>query len=75
MSSRTRLQPYLLTDLIGGAVLTGHRTDTELQMALYRLADRLRFLSPSHRDPERFHAEKSVLVHELRLLARGRVAG
>lgn len=34
------------------------------------LADRLRRLSPSHRDPESFHADKSEIERELRRLAR-----
>lgn len=37
---------------------------------LHALADRLARLAPSHQDPFRFHEEKSVLVHELRRLAR-----
>lgn len=32
-------------------------------------ADRLARLAPSHRDPHRFHEEKSELVAELRRLA------
>lgn len=40
------------------------------------LAERVARLSPSHRDPERFHMDKAELVRELRRLARslGRVA-
>jgi hypothetical protein len=38
---------------------------------LLSLADRVRRLLPSHRDPEAFHVEKSVIEHELRSLARG----
>ena len=41
--------------------------------ALIVLADRLRRLSPSHRDPERFHEDKSEIERELRRLA-GRIA-
>lgn len=37
--------------------------------ALEDMAQRLRRLVPSHRDPERFHMEKSDLVQELRRLA------
>lgn len=37
--------------------------------ALLALADRLRRLSPSRHDPERFHAEKSAIEGELRRLA------
>lgn len=33
------------------------------------IADRLVRLAPSHRDPHRFHEEKSELVGELRRLA------
>jgi len=38
--------------------------------ALELIASRLRNLGPDHRDPEKFHADKSALVHELRRLAR-----
>ena len=38
---------------------------------LLLLADRICRLAPSHRDPEAFHIEKSEIVAELRLLARG----
>ncbi len=43
---------------------------------LEALADRVSRLSPSHRDPHRFHEDKSEVVAELRRLARllGRVA-
>lgn len=37
---------------------------------LLRLADRLRRLAPSPRDPNLFHEEKSEIAHELRILAR-----
>jgi len=33
------------------------------------LASRVDRLSPSHHDPERFHVEKSEIVHDLRRLA------
>lgn len=36
---------------------------------LIDIADRLARLSPCHRDPERYHEEKSELVNELRQLA------
>ncbi len=36
---------------------------------LHDIADRLARLAPSHRDPHRFHEEKSDLVGELRRLA------
>lgn len=38
--------------------------------ALDEIAERVRRLVPSHRDPERFHVEKSEIEHELRRLAR-----
>ncbi|UFN48912.1 hypothetical protein LPC08_23430 [Roseomonas sp. OT10] len=43
---------------------------------LEALAERVSRLSPSHRDPHRFHEDKSEVVAELRRLARllGRVA-
>jgi hypothetical protein len=37
---------------------------------LVSLADRVRRLVPSHRDPERFHVEKSEIEHALRQMAR-----
>jgi hypothetical protein len=37
---------------------------------LAELAARVRRLVPSHRDPERFHLEKSEIEHALRRLAR-----
>lgn len=40
-----------------------------LSADLHALADRLARLAPSHRDPFRFHEEKSELVHELHILA------
>ncbi len=40
-----------------------------LSSDLHALADRLARLAPSHRDPFRFHEEKSELVHELHVLA------
>ncbi|MDI5926453.1 hypothetical protein QBK93_17390 [Rhizobium leguminosarum] len=36
---------------------------------LHDIADRLERLAPSHRDPHRFHEEKSELAAELRRLA------
>lgn len=38
--------------------------------SLHVLADRLERLAPCHRDPFRFHEEKSELVAELRRLAQ-----
>lgn len=37
---------------------------------LERLARQVARLSPSHRDPERFHMDRSEIVAELRRLAR-----
>lgn len=37
---------------------------------LEEIAERIRRLVPSHRDPERFHVEKSEIEHQLRRLAR-----
>lgn len=34
------------------------------------LGRRVRYLSPSHRDPERFHLEKDAIARRLELLAR-----
>lgn len=40
-----------------------------LSADLHAIADRLARLAPSHRDPFRFHDDKSELVHELHVLA------
>lgn len=45
----------------------------EIAADLHDVADRLSRLAPCHRDPERFHEEKSELVAELHRLAH--VAG
>lgn|GEM_PF-2595392 len=37
---------------------------------LLMLADRVRRLSPHHRDPERFHMDKSEIERDLRRLAK-----
>jgi len=37
---------------------------------LTALADKVRRLSPSHRNPERFHEDKSEIERDLRRLAR-----
>ena len=37
---------------------------------LIDLADRVRHLYPSHRDPERFHLDKLAIERDLRRLAR-----
>ncbi len=46
------------------------RLPTSEGTALVDLAERIRRLVPSHRDPERFHVEKSEIEHQLRRLAR-----
>ena len=38
--------------------------------ALAELAHRVRRLAPSHRDPHRFHEEKSEIEHALVLMVR-----
>lgn len=38
---------------------------------IHELARRVARLAPCHRDPERFHIEKSEIVHALRRLAHG----
>lgn len=38
---------------------------------LLMLAEKVRHLSPSHRDPERFHMDKSEIERDLRRLAKG----
>lgn len=48
-------------------------SDVSAPHTLTDLADRLRRLSPCHRDPERFHEDKSEIERELRRLA-GRIA-
>lgn len=58
-------------EVIGG---TNHRAITDSQHTLSQLAVKVARLSPSHRDPERFHVEKSEVVAELRRLARERRA-
>lgn len=37
---------------------------------LLRLAKELHKLSPSHRNPEQYHEDKSQIIHELKRLAR-----
>lgn len=60
---------YFLTDLTGGGFLTDERRPPPA-VALTDLAERLRRLAPSARNPEHFHEEKSEIVHALRCLAR-----
>ena len=45
-------------------------TDRELSIMLSSLAGQVRRLAPSHRDPERFHADKSEIEATLRRLSR-----
>jgi hypothetical protein len=50
---------------------TGPNLDrSPLGDTLRTIAARLQYLAPSHRDPERYHVEKSELVAALRVLAR-----
>lgn len=44
-------------------------TTTTAAARLHEIADRLARLAPCHRDPHRFHEQKSELVNELRELA------
>ena len=46
------------------------RVPTTTGTTLDEIAERIRRLVPSHRDPERFHVEKSEIEHDLRRLAR-----
>lgn len=39
-------------------------------VTLRLIADKVRHLSPSHRNPERFHEDKSEIERDLRRLAR-----
>jgi hypothetical protein len=71
--SRVGTPPVIgVIGVIGGRAVIGSMPASDMQVALYAIADRLRFLSPSHRDPERFHLDKAELVDELRRLARRR---
>jgi hypothetical protein len=51
--------------------LPGVLSPQQLGGDLWSLADRVRRLSPSSRDPERFHIEKSEIERKLRMLAEG----
>jgi hypothetical protein len=44
--------------------------DTRANPKLIEIADKVRRLSPSHRNPERFHEDKSEIERDLRRLAR-----
>lgn len=46
------------------------KLETETRRTLAELSQRVRRLSPDHRDPHRFHEEKSEIAHELNRLAR-----
>lgn len=54
----------------GPPVIVRAVSDVSAPDALAELADKVRRLSPSHRDPERFHEEKSEIERDLRRLAR-----
>lgn len=56
---------YRVIEVIGGRAITLPVGET-----LHDLARRVACLSPSHRDPERFHEDKSEIVAELHRLAR-----
>jgi hypothetical protein len=47
----------------------GDRTMIDQRETLATLADRVQRLRPDHRDPERWHCEKSEIAAELRRLA------
>lgn len=73
-------RPSRLSQVVPTATVKGMRTKalngtlgtdgTHVPLALSDLAARVARLSPSHRDPERFHEEKSEIEHALRLIAR-----
>jgi len=44
--------------------------ETETRATLETLAHRVARLCPDHRDPHKFHEDKSDLAHELLLIAR-----
>lgn len=58
------------TPLKGGFPTPQDFPRNPLAAELAGLAHRVRQLTVSHRDPERFHADKSEIEHELRQLAR-----
>lgn len=41
----------------------------DLAATVQQLANRVARNEPQHRDPEKFHAEKSDIVHQLRVIA------
>ena len=48
----------------------GDQDQTRPSEQLAQLVQRVRRLCPDHRDPHRFHEEKSEIAHELSVLAR-----
>lgn len=54
--NRSPARCYLVTDVTGAARLEA-------------ITSRLQRLAPCHRDPERFHVDKSEIVAELRRMA------
>jgi hypothetical protein len=46
-------------------------TDVTAPQTLARIAEKVRRLSPSQRDPEQFHIDKSEIEADLRRLAKG----
>lgn len=51
-------------------VQTSMRQADDIGQAMQALIFRVRRLCPDHRDPHRFHEEKSEIAHELMKLAR-----
>jgi len=49
--------------------VAGMKDMNSLSTELHEIADRLQRLAPSHRDPFKFHEDKSELVNQLRRLA------
>jgi len=54
----------------GPPVIVRGVSDVSAPHTLRLIADKVRRLSPSHRDPERFHEDKSEIERDLRRLAR-----
>lgn len=54
----------------GPPVIVRAVSDVSAPDTLRLIADKVRRLSPSHRDPERFHEDKSEIERDLRRLAR-----
>lgn len=75
MRVRTRARAPLYRDLCQSASVRQSPSEAggeevPLSTFLAGLADRVRYLSPSHRDPEAFHEAKSEIEADLRRLAR-----